>query len=92
MNRRDFLSGRFALRKQERAPLSGFGGSGTDGSGSDGSGTDCSGFDVGMMLPPEFSPAMLRAQARQLGLDPDTMSEDKIALAVIEAMNAQRPG
>ena len=92
MNRRDFLSGRFASAKQERAPLSGFGGSGTDGSGSDGSGTDCSGFDVGMMLPPEFSPAMLRAQARQLGLDPDTMSEDKIALAVIEAMNAQRPG
>ena len=82
MNRRDFLSGRFALRKQERAPSSGFGGSGTDGSV----------FDAGMMLPPEFSPAMLRAQARQLGLDPDTMSEDKIALAVIEAMNAQRPG
>lgn len=87
MNRRDFLSGRFALRKQERAPLSGFGGSGPDGSGTDGSV-----FDAGMMLPPEFSPAMLRAQARQLGLDPDTMSEDKIALAVIEAMNAQRPG
>ena len=87
MNRRDFLSGRFASAKQERAPSSGFGGSGTDGSG-----TDCSVFDAGMMLPPEFSPAMLRAQARQLGLDPDTMSEDKIALAVIEAMNAQRPG
>lgn len=87
MNRRDFLSGRFALRKQERAPSSGFGGSGPDGSGTDGSV-----FDAGMMLPPEFSPAMLRAQARQLGLDPDTMSEDKIALAVIEAMNAQRPG
>lgn len=87
MNRRDFLSGRFASAKQERAPSSGFGGSGTDGSG-----TDCSVFDAGMMLPPEFSPAMLRAQARQLGLDPDTMSEDKIAIAVIEAMNAQRPG
>ena len=87
MNRREFLSGRFALRKQERAPLYGFGGSGPDGSGTDGSV-----FDAGMMLPPEFSPAMLRAQARQLGLDPDTMSEDKIALAVIEAMNAQRPG
>ena len=87
MNRRDFLSGRFASAKQERAPSSGFGGSGPDGSGTDGSV-----FDAGMMLPPEFSPAMLRAQARQLGLDPDTMSEDKIALAVIEAMNAQRPG
>ena len=92
MNRRDFLSGRFASAKQERAPSSGFGGSGTDGSGPDGSGSDGSVFDAGMMLPPEFSPAMLRAQARQLGLDPDTMSEDKIALAVIEAMNAQRPG
>ena len=77
MNRRDFLSGRFASAKQERAPLSG---------------SDGSVFDAGMMLPPEFSPAMLRAQARQLGLDPDSMSEDKIALAVIEAMNAQRPG
>lgn len=77
MNRRDFLSGRFASGKQDRAPSSGFGGSGTD---------------VRMMLPPEFSPAMLKAQAGQLGLDPDSMSEEEIALAVIEAMNAQRPG
>lgn len=77
MNRRDFLSGRFASGKQESAPSSGFGGSGTD---------------AGMMLPPEFSPGMLKSQARQLGLDPDSMSEEEIALAVIDAMNAQRPG
>ncbi|MDO4840024.1 MAG: apoptosis regulator Bcl-2 [Desulfovibrionaceae bacterium] len=77
MNRRDFLSGRFAFGKQESAPSSGFGSRGTE---------------AGMMLPPEFSPAMLKAQARQLGLDPDTMSEEEIALAVIKAMNAQRPG
>ncbi len=77
MNRRDFLSGRFASGKKEGAPSSGF-----DGSGS----------DARMMLPPEFSPAMLRAQVRQLGLDPDTMNDEEIALTVIETMYAQRPG
>ncbi len=76
MNRRDFLSGRFAREKKEREPSSGFGASGSD----------------AMMLPPEFSPAMLKAQVRQLGLDPDTMSEEEIALTVIETMYAQRPG
>ncbi len=77
MNRRDFLSGRFAKEKKEREPSSGFGASESY---------------AMMMLPPEFSPAMLKAQVRQLGLDPDTMSEEEIALTVIETMYAQRPG
>lgn len=82
MNRRDFLTGMFARSGKKSAPAP----------GCDKAGCTDDGCDWRQMLPPEFSPAMLRAQVQQLGLDPGTMNEEEIALAVIEAMNAQRPG
>ena len=37
-------------------------------------------------LPPEFSPAMLRAEAERLGLDPDRIGAGELASAVMRAM------
>ena len=39
-------------------------------------------------LPPEFSPAMLRAEA---GLDPDRIGAGELASAVMRAMYARAP-
>ena len=39
-------------------------------------------------LPPEFSPAMLRAEAERLGLDPDRIGAGELASAVMRAMYA----
>lgn len=40
-------------------------------------------------LPPEFSPAMLRAE--RLGLDPDRIGAGELASAVMRAMYARAP-
>lgn len=37
-------------------------------------------------LPPEFSPAMLRAEAERLGLDPDRIGAGELASAVMRAV------
>ena len=42
-------------------------------------------------LPPEFSPAMLRAEAERLGLDPDRTGAGELASAVMRAMYARAP-
>ncbi|MFR0874000.1 MAG: hypothetical protein ACLSHC_04715 [Bilophila wadsworthia] len=42
-------------------------------------------------LPPEFSPAMLRAEAERLGLDPDRIGAGELASAVMRAMYARAP-
>ena len=41
--------------------------------------------------PPEFSPAMLRAEAERLGLDPDRIGAGELASAVMRAMYARAP-
>ena len=43
------------------------------------------------LLPPEFSPAMLRAEAERLGLDPDRIGAGELASAVMRAMYARAP-
>ncbi|WP_337430314.1 apoptosis regulator Bcl-2 [Bilophila sp.] len=45
----------------------------------------------GGSLPPEFSPAMLRAEAERLGLDPDRTGAGELASAVMRAMYARAP-
>ncbi|MFQ9866671.1 MAG: apoptosis regulator Bcl-2 [Bilophila wadsworthia] len=40
---------------------------------------------------PEFSPAMLRAEAERLGLDPDRIGAGERASAVMRAMSARAP-
>ena len=47
--------------------------------------------DVPGGLPPEFSPAMLRAEAERLGLDPDRIGAGELASAVMRAMYARAP-
>ena len=42
-------------------------------------------------LPPEFSPAMLRAEAERLGLDPDRIGAGELASAVMRAKYARAP-
>lgn len=42
-------------------------------------------------LPSDFSPSLLKVQARILGLNVDTMTDEEAAEAVLEAMNAQKP-
>ena len=42
-------------------------------------------------LPPEFSPAMLRAEAERLGLDPDRIGAGELASAGMRAMYARAP-
>ncbi len=39
-------------------------------------------------LPPEFSPALLRAEGARLGLDVDRLSEDELAAEVLAALAA----
>jgi hypothetical protein len=47
-------------------------------------------------LPPEFSPAMLRLEGQRLGLPAETMHEEELARAVLQAMRTSarppRPG
>ncbi len=42
-------------------------------------------------LPSDFSPALLKMQARVLGLNVETMTDEEVAKAVLEALNAQKP-
>ena len=49
------------------------------------------GFPPETSLPPEFSPAMLRAEAERLGLDPDRTGAGELASAVMRAMYARAP-
>lgn len=42
-------------------------------------------------LPPEFSPALLRAEAVRLGLDPDRIGGEELASAIMHAMYARAP-
>lgn len=43
-------------------------------------------------LPPEFTPAMRRAEAVRLGLDVEGMSEGELNAAILKAMRAGAPG
>lgn len=45
-----------------------------------------------MLLPPEFSPAMLRAGTERLGLDLDRIGAGELASAVMRVMYAHAPG
>jgi hypothetical protein len=45
----------------------------------------------GGLLPPEFTPAAIRAEAARLGLDAQRMTETEMAEAVLRAMSAQAP-
>ena len=47
--------------------------------------------DVPGGFPPETSPAMLRAEAERLGLDPDRIGAGELASAVMRAMYARAP-
>ena len=49
------------------------------------------GYPPASALPPEFSPAMLRAEAERLGLDPDRIGAGELASAVMRAMYARAP-
>lgn len=40
-------------------------------------------------LPPEFSPAMLRLEGQRLGLPAETMHEEELARAILQAMRAR---
>lgn len=42
-------------------------------------------------LPSDFSPALLKMQARTLGLNVETMTDEEAARAVLAALNAQQP-
>lgn len=42
-------------------------------------------------LPSDFSPALLRMQARILGLNVDTMTDEEAAEAVLAVPNEQKP-
>lgn len=42
-------------------------------------------------LPSDFSPALLRMQARILGLNVDTMTDEEAAEAVLAVLNEQKP-
>lgn len=44
----------------------------------------------GMGLPPEFSPSVLRAEGQRLGLNVDTLSDEDLAFAVLQAMYCQK--
>ena len=46
-------------------------------------------FNGEALLPPEFSPGMLRFEGQRLGLPVDSMNEDALILAVAQAMRAQ---
>lgn len=46
---------------------------------------------AGMSLPPEFTPAMLAAEAGHLGLDTGKMTEAELRRAVLATMYAQAP-
>ena len=41
------------------------------------------------LLPPEFSPGMLRFEGQRLGLPVDTMSEEALIRAVAQALHTQ---
>lgn len=41
------------------------------------------------LLPPEFSPGMLRFEGQRLGLPVDSMNEEALVRAVAQAMRAQ---
>lgn len=49
------------------------------------------GFPPEAALPPDFSPALLRAEAERLGLDPDRIGAGELASAVMRAMYARAP-
>jgi hypothetical protein len=46
---------------------------------------------AGSLLPPEFTPEVLRAEAARMGLDTRQMTESEMAEAVFRAMYAQAP-
>ena len=54
-------------------------------------GTQCGGMPGGLALPPEFTPALLRAEAGRLGLDAERLTPDELAAAVMRAMYARAP-
>ena len=43
------------------------------------------------LLPPEFSSIMLRFEGQRLGLPVDSMNEQALVRAVLQAMRAQTP-
>lgn len=47
-----------------------------------------SGDELPGLLPPEFSPAMLRLEGQRLGLPVDTMDKEALVRAVAQAMRA----
>ena len=75
MNRRDFLRGMF--RPFSRAAA---------GSGLPDETDRGATADYRAMLPPEFSPSMLRMEAERLGCDTERMSEGEMAERVYKAM------
>ena len=50
------------------------------------------GWMPGGVLPPEFTPALLRAEAGRLGLDAESLTPGELAAAVLKAMYARAPG
>lgn len=46
-------------------------------------------YEKGTLLPPEFSPGLLRLEGQRLGLPVDTMSEEALSQAVAQVMRAQ---
>lgn len=49
------------------------------------------GMSEGIALPPEFTPALLRAEAGRLGLDAERLTPGELAAAVLKAMYARAP-
>ena len=49
------------------------------------------GLPVGVGLPPEFTPALLRAEAGRLGLDAERLTPGELAAAILKAMYARAP-
>ena len=45
----------------------------------------------GGVLPPEFTPALLRAEAGRLGLDAERLTPGELAAAILKAMYARAP-
>ena len=48
-------------------------------------------FETLREIPSDFSPALLKMQARVLGLNVEKMTDEEVAEAVLAALNAQKP-
>jgi hypothetical protein len=75
MNRRDFLRGIFRPFSQA-----------AEGSGLPDERDQGPAADYRAMLPPEFSPSMLRMEAERLGCDTESMEEGEMAERIYKAM------